>query len=149
MSTPPDGQAGKIAMFLFDMTKPQRDGSLANDIPMHEFTHGLSNRLTGGANKAGCLAGGESGGMGEGWSDAVAMFVSRTANNTRTEDIIIGQYVIGQESGIRRHPYSTSLETNPYLFSTLNKMREVHDIGEVWAAMMLEMYQNLTIGTGT
>jgi Fungalysin metallopeptidase (M36) len=65
MSTPPDGQRAKLAMFLFDSTDNSRDGSLENAIPIHEFTHGVSNRLTGGATNPECLEKTESGGMGE------------------------------------------------------------------------------------
>jgi len=39
--------------------------------PSHEYTHGISNRLTGGGT-ATCLQTTEAGGMGEGWSDAMA-----------------------------------------------------------------------------
>jgi extracellular elastinolytic metalloproteinase len=53
-------------MFTFDMTLPKRDGSLDNIIPMHEYMHGVSNRLTGGSYNGRCLSSTESGGMGEG-----------------------------------------------------------------------------------
>lgn len=36
-------------------------------IVIHELTHGLSTRLTGGPKNSGCLGWGEAGGMGEGW----------------------------------------------------------------------------------
>ena len=51
--------------------QPNRDGSLNNDIIVHEMTHGITNRLTGGGT-ARCLQSTESRGMGEGWSDAMA-----------------------------------------------------------------------------
>ena len=35
-------------MFLWDLTGPERDGALENDIIVHENTHGISNRMTGG-----------------------------------------------------------------------------------------------------
>ena len=35
-------------MFIFNYTIPERDGSLANDIIVHEYTHGITNRMTGG-----------------------------------------------------------------------------------------------------
>ena len=35
-------------MFIFDYTNPERDGSLENDIIVHENTHGITNRMTGG-----------------------------------------------------------------------------------------------------
>ncbi len=70
-STPPDGQSGAMRMFLWDLTSPQRDGALENDIVSHENTHGLTNRLTGGGTGR-CLQTTEAGGLGEGWSDAFA-----------------------------------------------------------------------------
>jgi len=45
-----------------------------NSIPVHEYTHGLTNRLTGGGTGT-CLQTTEAGGMGEGWSDAMAEYV--------------------------------------------------------------------------
>jgi extracellular elastinolytic metalloproteinase len=66
-----------------------RDGALENDIVVHENTHGMSNRMTGGGTAA-CLQTTEAAGLGEGmhksisnrclatqrsfsgWSDAVA-----------------------------------------------------------------------------
>jgi extracellular elastinolytic metalloproteinase len=61
-------------MFIFTITSPNRDGVMENDIPIHEATHGISNRMTGGGT-ARCLQTTEAGGMGEGWSDAFAEYV--------------------------------------------------------------------------
>ncbi|KAJ7799933.1 Fungalysin metallopeptidase-domain-containing protein [Mycena olivaceomarginata] len=47
-STPPDGQSGAMRMFLWDLTNPERDGALENDIVTYENTHGITNRMTGG-----------------------------------------------------------------------------------------------------
>jgi hypothetical protein len=52
-----------------------RDGDLEAGILIHELTHGLSTRLTGGPSNSGCLGQGESGGMGEGWSGESSPFV--------------------------------------------------------------------------
>ena len=62
-ATPADGQRPTMNMFTWNRNTPNRDGSLANDVPIHEFTHGISNRLTGGPSQAGCLSRTESGGM--------------------------------------------------------------------------------------
>ena len=48
---------------------------MENDIVIHEMTHGITNRMTGGGTGR-CLQTTESGGMGEGWSDAMAEYVS-------------------------------------------------------------------------
>ncbi len=52
----------------------QKDGSFDNGIIVHEYVHGLTNRLTGGANNSGCLSGDEQ--MGEGWSDYYAIMMT-------------------------------------------------------------------------
>ena len=35
-------------MFTWTYNTPNRDGDLSNDIIVHEFAHGLTNRMTGG-----------------------------------------------------------------------------------------------------
>ncbi len=42
------GQSGFMGMFLFDQSVPERDGSLENDVIVHENAHGITNRMTGG-----------------------------------------------------------------------------------------------------
>ena len=74
-ATPPDGQSGRMRMYLWDTATPFRDGDLEAGIIIHELSHGLSTRLTGGPANSGCLAFGEPGGMGEGWGDAIATLI--------------------------------------------------------------------------
>ena len=137
MLTLPDGQTGRMRMFLWTLTSPQRDGALENDIVLHEYTHGLTNRLTGGGTAA-CLQTQESGGMGEGWSDAIADWLSQTSETVK--DFTLGHWVINDDAGIRSHPYSTSAETNPLRYSSIGGLNEVHDIGEVWANVLHVVY---------
>ena len=136
-ATPPDGQHGRMNMYIFTMTNITRDGSLDSVIPIHEYTHGISNRLTGGAATGNCLRDQESGGMGEGWSDAVGVFIGRSENDTRDVDIAVGWYVLNSTRhgrGIRRYPYSTNMTTNPLTFASYNLTSEVHKVGEIWAS---------------
>ncbi|KAL2916696.1 hypothetical protein HK105_203811 [Polyrhizophydium stewartii] len=142
-ATPPDGKPGRMRMFLFNRVNPQRDGALDNDVVLHELTHGLSNRLTGGPANANCLQTLESGGMGEGWSDMVAMTLEFTAKDKRTTDKPLGVYVTNKAKGIRKFPYSTNIKTNTHTLSDIPKNREVHAVGEVWASMLFEVYWNL------
>ncbi|TFY63997.1 hypothetical protein EVG20_g6103 [Dentipellis fragilis] len=129
-ATPPDGQSGRMRMFLWDETSPERDGALENDIVTHENTHGITNRMTGGGTGR-CLQTTEAGGMGEGWSDTMANWAE--AKGTPLEDFVLGQYVTNDPAGIRSHPYSTSKTVNPQTYATLKTLSAVHDIGEVWA----------------
>ncbi|TBU38083.1 Fungalysin metallopeptidase-domain-containing protein [Dichomitus squalens] len=144
-STPPDGQNGQMAMFLWDLTSPERDGALENDIPVHENTHGISNRLTGGGTGS-CLQTDEAGGMGEGWSDAFAEWTEH--KDASVPDYVMGQYVTNSAAGIRSHPYSTNATTNPLRYSSLKTLDEVHDIGEVWANLLHNVYAALVAEHG-
>ncbi|KAI0692817.1 Fungalysin metallopeptidase-domain-containing protein [Cerioporus squamosus] len=143
-STPPDGQSGAMRMFLWDQTNPDRDGALENDIVAHENTHGLTNRVTGGGTGR-CLQTTEAGGMGEGWSDAFADWLHQ---DSTTDDYVLGQWVINDPSGIRTHPYSTSASTNPLRYSSIKTLNEVHNIGEVWANLLHNVYASLVSAHG-
>lgn len=54
-------------MYLWNTDSPYPDGDMEAGIVIHELSHGLSTRLTGGPKNSGCLGWGEAGGMGEGW----------------------------------------------------------------------------------
>ncbi|TPX74526.1 hypothetical protein CcCBS67573_g04206 [Chytriomyces confervae] len=147
-ATPPDGQNGRMRMYVFDITNPGRDGAFDNGIIYHEFGHGLSNRLTGGASNSNCLSNTQSGGMGEGWSDVWAVLLTLPSTATRATNVDMGRYVLGGSKGIRRYPYSTSLSVNPLKFSKLATLNEVHDIGEVWCNTLYEVLWNMVDVSG-
>ncbi|KAJ2306983.1 hypothetical protein IWW54_004550, partial [Coemansia sp. RSA 2705] len=138
-ATPPDGQRPRMRMYVWTMTSPRRDGDFEQDIVAHEYTHGISNRLTGGPANSDCLNYGESGGMGEGWSDAVANILRLKSTDSKDTDFILGDYVYTKN--IRNYPYSTSMRTNPSTYKYLDRSdyQEVHAIGEVWAEMLYEV----------
>ncbi|KAI8899169.1 Fungalysin metallopeptidase-domain-containing protein [Globomyces pollinis-pini] len=142
-ATPPDGQSGVMNMYTWDSTTPNRDGSLDNAIPIHEYTHGISNRLTGGSSQASCLNAKESRGMGEGWGDTLAMYLTRKETDIATTPFILADYADNNPKGIRHYPYSTDLKVNPYTYSSLNGLSSVHNIGEIWAVTLNEVYWNL------
>src|SRR5262249_45828184 len=118
-STPPDGDSGRMQMFLFDFPTPERDGSLDATIVLHELTHGLSNRLVGDANG---LIWAQGGGMGEGGSDLYALSLTHHTNaDAPNAKYAAGAYATYQLLGltdnylygIRRFPYSTDNSVNP------------------------------------
>lgn len=142
-STPPDGQAGRMRMFMWTTTSPARDCAFDAGVIVHEYTHGLSTRLTGGPANSGCLEALESGGMGEGWGDFMAIATFLKTTDTRETDYPLGAWVYNNPLGIRAYLYSTSMETNPYTYATINTLNEVHDIGEIWATILYEVLWNL------
>ncbi|KAF8671508.1 extracellular metalloproteinase MEP [Rhizoctonia solani] len=139
-ATPADGQSGQMRMYTWTYTTPNRDGALENDIVVHEYGHGVSNRLTGGGTGR-CLQTTEAGGMGEGWSDALAGMTE--INSAKLDDFTLGAFVTGIAGGIRSYPYSTSKTTNPLTYGSLATLNEVHDIGEVWALIWHEITASL------
>ncbi|KAH6915888.1 metalloprotease [Coprinopsis sp. MPI-PUGE-AT-0042] len=139
-ATPPDGQPGRCRMYIWTSTSPNRDGALQNDILVHEVTHGISNRLTGGGS-ATCLQTTESRGLGEGWSDALAEWTQQKSGTI--VDYVLGNYVTNNPGGIRTRPYSVSNVTNPQTFASARGQTSVHRIGEIWANMLHNVYAAL------
>ncbi|KAI1644584.1 Fungalysin metallopeptidase-domain-containing protein [Daldinia loculata] len=142
-ATPPDGQNGRMRMYIWTESTPYRDCAFEAGVIIHEYSHGLSNRLTGGPANSNCLNALESGGMGEGWGDFFATAIRLQPGDTRNTDYSLGAWVYNSPEGIRNYLYSTSLDTNPYQYVTLNTYNEVHDIGEVWATILYEVLWNL------
>ena len=146
-ATPPDGQPGRMRMYVFTMTNPKRDGTISNDIIVHEYAHGISNRLTGGPDNSNCLGFGESGGMGEGWGDWLGTVLQLKETDTPATIMQTGSWVLG-DSGkktIRKFQYSTDVAVNPTNYTYLNQgaWTPVHSTGEIWANILYEMYWSL------
>lgn len=103
----------------------------------------MSTRLTGGPNNGACLNGLESGGMGEGWSDFMALAIRLKATDNRSKNLAVGAWVSNKPNGIRQYPYSTNMQVNPMTYGTVNQQNEVHAIGTVWCTVLYEAIWNL------
>lgn len=91
-------------MYIWNTARPFRDGGLDAGILIHELSHGLSTRLTGGPSDVSCVKNGESGGLGEGWGDYIATSVRSMSTN---QDYPMGAWASNQNNGIRYKVYST------------------------------------------
>ncbi len=127
-----------------------KDGALDNVIISHEYTHGISNRLTGGPANAGCLVNAEQ--MGEGWSDYMALMVTTNWATAGTGDgannRTVGTYAASQSAsgpGIRTYPYTTNMAVNPWTYGMMagSTNGEVHTIGEIWCSTIWDMTWNI------
>ncbi len=118
----------------------QRDGSFDNGIIAHEYTHGISNRLTGGPTNAGCLSNAEQ--MGEGWSDWYGLMMDF---NPAFRDRGIGTFASDQATtgvGIRNARYSYDMNINPYTYGDVANtglLSQPHGIGFVWCTMLWDL----------
>jgi len=74
-------------------------------LQVHEFGHGIANRLTGGRTNVGCLGWGEAGGgISEGGGDFLATAFRTNVNSTRNDNYVIGKYSFDNPAGIRTYP---------------------------------------------
>lgn len=170
MSTPADGFSPLTSMGLTSST-PQRDFTLQGDTVAHEWAHYLSNRLVGNASG---LDNEHGRGMGEGWSDFVALLVlakdedrQKSGNASFEGAYAAGGYTADDSYyGIRRYPYSTDFSKNPLTFRYVTdglplplqpvpaggagggNNSQVHNQGEVWASMLWDGYVSLLNDNG-
>ncbi len=122
------------------------DGSVDNGIVLHEYGHGISNRLIGGPGNTGCMSNLEQ--AGEGISDFFTLALTVEEGDQGTDLRGIGNYADGQNvtgTGIRSFPYSTDIDANPLVFDDVKTRSpedtgSPHAIGEVWAAALWEVY---------
>ena len=143
-SSPADGTSPVMQMFLWNGS-PQKDGDADNGIIVHEFAHGISNRLTGGPSQAGCLGNNEH--MGEGWSDYFALMATQDwATATATDGFAkprgIGTYASNQAvtgPGIRPRRYTTNMAVNEITYANLPQQAAPHGVGFVWCSMLWDM----------
>lgn len=145
MSTQPDGTAPRMQMYLWPAPTPDRDGDLDNGIILHEYTHGISNRLTGGPATTSCLNNQEQ--MGEGWSDYFGLMLTQDWASSLITDGFnkprgIGTYALDQPItgvGIRQYPYTTNMAVNPFTYANITTVAVPHGIGSVWCTMLWDM----------
>jgi extracellular elastinolytic metalloproteinase len=116
-----------------------KSGDFDSGIIVHEIGHGVSNRLTGGPTVTGCLPGGQSGGMGEGWSDYWAIALQQQESFGPNHAYPMGDYVVS--GGIRIYPYSYDMDINPatYGFIAGPAYSGVHAMGSVWAGILVDV----------
>ena len=139
-STPADGGRPRMQMYIGTYPNPDVDGDFDNGVIVHEYGHGISNRLTGGPSAAGCLGNAEQ--QGEGWSDYYGLMFTMTSSNSRTKSRGIGNYLFGYGAnggGIRLAPYNTNFSVNGYTYGSTRNMTAVHQIGFVWATILWEV----------
>ncbi len=153
-STPADGGSGRMQMYLWNGS-PQIDGDADNGVMAHEFTHGTSNRLTGGPSQAGCLGNAEQ--MGEGWSDYFGLMVTQNWAITALNDGYdkprgVGTYAVRQPingPGIRQYRYTTNMSVNPLTYANLPSVAAPHGVGTIWCTILWDMTWNIIQQTGT
>ena len=130
-----------------------RAGDFDNGIIIHEYGHGISNRLTGGPG-VNCLGGTER--MSEGWSDyyAITMLTDPELDDPEAARGM-GPYALFQDdrhgAGIRPRPYSRTWEIQPFSYDSIRtggwlggaSLAAPHGVGHGWASVLWDMNWDL------
>jgi hypothetical protein len=135
----PTGVLGTLAGFA-------RDASIDVGVVIHEYGHGVTNRLTGGPSDVNCLAQAQSRGMGEGWSDFWAIALTAKPGDSRTLRRPIGTYLLGQPPtgpGLRTYPFTPDMAANPLTYASIGLSAQQHFVGTIWASALWELFWNL------
>ncbi|SHK50939.1 T9SS-dependent M36 family metallopeptidase [Epilithonimonas mollis] len=125
---------------LKDLAVGYKNSSFDNGVMIHEYGHGISNRLTGQGYS--CLTSIEQ--MGEGWSDFFALMLTNAPGATATTARGIGTYSTNSPTtanGIRQYKYTTDMTVNPHTYADTNLTGgQQHAIGEIWATMLWDLH---------
>jgi hypothetical protein len=138
-----DGTRGRMQMYLWNAPTPDRDGDVDNGIILHEYGHGISNRMTG--TGSGCLSNMEQ--MGEGWSDYFGLMMTHNWATATPPDGFnnprgIGTYALNQPvtgQGIRQFRYTTNMAINPMTYANLPSVVAPHGVGTIWCTAVWDM----------
>jgi len=120
-----------------------KDGDLDNGIIAHEYGHGISTRLTGGASNSNCLSNDEQ--MGEGWSDWFGLMLTIEPGDVGADIRGIGTYASGQPvngTGIRPAAYSTDFAVNNYTYGNSNNTASIsmpHGVGFIYCTALWDL----------
>jgi len=137
--TPPDGVAPWSNMYLWQPIAggayvPCVDGDFDGTVIGHEYTHMITNRMVAGPDSG--LSGYQARGMGESWSDLVAMeYLFELGKRPKGDTpYVTGAYVTGDDrTGIRNYDMSrSSLNYSNVGYDVVGL--SVHSEGEIWSA---------------
>ena len=123
------------------------DGSLDNGMVVHELAHGISIRLTGGAQQEACLDNDEQ--MGEGWSDLWHLALTARPSDRPSTPRGISSYLFHADpdsAPARPSAYSTDMAIGPATYASVADVANIsqpHGVGWAWNSMTWEMYWNL------
>ncbi len=157
--TDADGELCQLQMFLWDGPQPDRDGDFDAEVIIHEYTHGVSQRLVGGGVG---ISEFQSKALGEGWSDFFALALLSQAGDDLDGVYPVAGYAYQLRApgylenyyyGIRHYPYSTDMTKNPVTFRDLDYLQRdphedvpsnptstalsgIHDYGSFWAVTL-------------
>ena len=138
-----DGTKGSMSLRVWGATEPGRDAALDASVVIHEYAHGLTSRLVGGAARVGCVTNGET--LAEGWSDWYALMTTMRDGDDRSTPRGIAGYLMGEAEGgtVRTAPYTADFEVSPWTYADTRGTDDVYDLALVWATVLWDVTWDL------
>jgi extracellular elastinolytic metalloproteinase len=133
-----DGQPGELTLGCWRNPDGSAGGPSALDgsVVLHEYAHGVSQRLVGGRLKKTALVAPQSLALGEAWSDYFAITIENAFR--AAPRYTFAAWASGRPAGVRPAPYDLAnahfgmLGTPPY--------DEAHGAGSIFAAALIRMH---------
>lgn len=140
-----DGQAAELTLGVWQNKddKPPTAGhptALDTQVIIHEYAHGVSQRLVGGQMKKSALLEPQSLALGEAWSDYFAITIQNFYRGAAPQ-YTFASFASKKARGARPHPYNAFVDdmrkfgTPPY--------DEQHGAGSIFAAALIKMHDDL------
>lgn len=132
-----DGTAPTLRFYEWNMTNPNREVSFAADVAAFTYMQITQSRLTGGS----CLSNADRAEIGV--SDFFGVLVTNdfaattSATPRGPATWLMGQPVSG--TGIRAHPYSSDMGTNPLTYANSATATSPHGIGVIYASALWDL----------
>lgn len=140
------GLAQGVVATLMPFNEAERgiDSGLANDLIVHEYSHGLTTRLVGGPAESNCMLGsGQAFAISEGWSDFFAMAITAAPGDSPYDPVPFAAHVAGETAapvGLRALPYSFDMALDPRTYADVATAGSLHDRGAIFASAMWDFY---------
>ncbi|KAF4510854.1 hypothetical protein G6O67_002713 [Ophiocordyceps sinensis] len=129
-----------------------RDPAMDATVVIHEYTHGMTSRLTGGPANSLCFAlfrgnDFDAVGLSEGWSDFAPLAVHLKPSDNRNMQSTYAPWARARALTGRLRPYSTDMTVNNLTYGMTSQMLDeafhIYHIGTFWASTLNEVLWNL------
>lgn len=142
-----DGIPAELTLGVWQNPQPPlgKPTALDAEVVIHEYTHGVSQRLVGGTLKKSALVEPQSLALGEAWSDYFAITIQNHFRAPGPPRYTFASYASQRPNGVRPHPYDaftadfSRIGTPPF--------DDQHGAGSIFAAALIKMHDDL-LGLG-
>jgi len=117
--------------------------SLDAGVVIHEFTHGVSQRLVSGRLKKAALSEPQGLALGEGWSDYFAVTILNYYRRPNPPRFSFAEFASGLAGGVRPHAYGRAAFTTDMTQLGKAPFDEQHTAGSIFAAALIDMHDQL------